>query len=53
MLPLLKEIKQEEAEYAEAQRLIDMLKYFETIPAEYVPTNSLLKEFLGGGNFKY
>ena len=53
VLPLLKEIKQEEAEYAEAQRLIDMLKYFETIPAEYVPTNSLLKEFLGGGNFKY
>lgn len=53
VLPLLKEIKQEEPEYAEAQRLIDMLKYFETIPADYVPTNSLLKEFLGGGNFKY
>lgn len=53
VLPLLEEIKQEEPEYAEARRLIDMLKYFETIPAEYVPTNSLLKEFLGGGNFKY
>lgn len=53
VLPLLKEIKQEEAEYAEAQRLIDMLKYFETIPADYVPTNSLLKEFLGGGSFSY
>lgn len=53
VLPLLKEIKQEEAEYAEAQRLIDMLKYFETIPADYVPTNSLLKEFLGGGSFRY
>ncbi len=53
VLPLLREIKQEEPEYAEAQRLIDMLKYFETIPADYVPTNSLLKEFLGGGNFKY
>lgn len=53
VLPLLKEIKQEEAEYAEAQRLINMLKYFETIPADYVPTNSLLKEFLGGGSFRY
>jgi len=53
VLPLLEEIKQEDAEYAEARRLINMLKYFETIPAEYVPTNSLLKEFLGGGNFKY
>lgn len=53
VMPLLEEIKQDEPEYAEARRLIDMLKYFETIPAEYVPTNSLLKEFLGGGNFKY
>ena len=53
VLPLLEEIKQEEPEYAEAKRLIEMLKYFETIPPEYVPTNSLLKEFLGGGNFKY
>lgn len=53
VMPLLREIKQEEPEYAEAQRLINMLKYFETIPADYVPTNSLLKEFLGGGNFKY
>jgi len=30
-----------------------MLKYFREIPNEYVPTNSLLKEFMGGGNFKY
>ena len=53
VMPLLEEIKQEEPEYAEARRLMDMLKYFQTIPPEYVPTNSLLKEFLGGGNFKY
>ncbi len=53
VMPLLEEIKQEDPEYAEARRLINMLKYFKTIPAEYVPTNSLLKEFLGGGNFKY
>lgn len=53
VMPLLEEIKQEEPEYAEARRLINMLKYFKTIAPEYVPTNSLLKEFLGGGNFKY
>jgi uridine kinase len=53
VMPLLEEIKQEEPEYAEARRLINMLKYFKTIPPEYVPTNSLLKEFLGGGDFKY
>lgn len=52
-LPLLEEIKQEEPEYAEARTLINMLKYFQTISPEYVPTNSLLKEFLGGGSFKY
>lgn len=52
-VPLLEEIRKEEPEYAEAQRLINMLKYFKTIPSEYVPTNSLLKEFLGGGSFKY
>ena len=52
-MPLLEEIKQEEPEYAEAQRLLNMLKYFEPIPANIVPTNSLLKEFLGGGDFKY
>ena len=52
-LPLLEEIKQEDPEYAEAKRLINMLKYFKSIPAEDVPTNSLLKEFLGGGSFQY
>ena len=52
-MPLLEEIKPEEPEYAEARRLINMLRYFEIIPAEYVPANSLIKEFVGGGNFKY
>jgi len=52
-MPLLEEITSEDPEYAEATRLKDMLKYFRTIPTNYVPTNSLLKEFLGGGDFKY
>ena len=52
-LPLLGEITEEEKEYAEARRLINMLKYFKEIPTDYVPTNSLLKEFIGGGVFKY
>ena len=50
-MPLLKEITPEYKEYAEAQRLINILKYFREIPNEYVPNNSLLKEFLGGGTF--
>ena len=52
-MPLLEEITPEEPEYAEARRLINMLKYFRSISAEYVPANSLIKEFVGGGNFKY
>ena len=43
----------EDPEYAEASRLINMLKYFEEIPKEFVQNNSILKEFLGGGDFKY
>mgnify|MGYP001295817348 CR=1 FL=1 len=52
-LSLLEEITNKSPEYAEAQRLKNMLKYFEAIPEKYVPTNSLLKEFIGGGDFKY
>lgn len=52
-LPLLEEIKNDVPEYAEARRLVNFLKYIKEIPAEYVPTNSLLKEFMGGGDFKY
>ena len=51
--PLLEEITPEDKEYAEALRLRNMLKYFKPIPNDQIPTNSLLKEFLGGGDFKY
>ena len=51
VMPLLEEIPETEEEHAEAKRLIDMLKYFEPIPSDIVPSNSLLKEFLGGGDF--
>ena len=52
-IPLLVEIKPSEPEYAEAKRLIEILKYFKSIPANIIPSNSLLKEFLGGGYFVY
>ena len=51
--PLLKEIPIEHPEHAEAQRLLGLLKYIRSIPASEVPTNSLLKEFVGGGDFEY
>ena len=52
-LPLLQEIDSSEPEYAEAKRLCEILQYFEEIPKELIPTNSLLREFLGNGDFKY
>ena len=52
-MPLLKEIDQSHPEHTEAKRIYEMLKYFEPIPQQYVPKNSLLREFIGGGNFEY
>ena len=52
-MPLLQEIPKDKREHAEAVRLVNILKYFESIPSEYIPANSLLKEFLGGGYFEY
>ena len=49
---LLEKITKDEKEYAEAQRLIEILRYFEPISKDIVPSHSLLKEFLGGGDFK-
>ena len=51
-MPLLEKITNDEPEYAEAQRLLEILRYFKPISKDLVPSNSLLKEFLGGGDFK-
>ena len=51
-VPLLKEIEKESPEYSEAKRLLAMFSYFENIPDEAVPDNSLLKEFIGGSIFE-
>ena len=50
-LPLLKKITPKDIEYSEAKRLTSMLEYFEFIPSELVPNNSLLREFIGGSIF--
>ncbi|WP_334159669.1 nucleoside kinase [Muricomes intestini] len=39
-------------EYAEAKRLLKFFDYFVGIGSEPVPTNSLLREFIGGGCFQ-
>ncbi len=50
-IPLLEEIDNSNPEYSEAKRLYRMLGYFESIPADYLPNNSLLREFVGGSIF--
>jgi uridine kinase len=51
--PLLREVPHDVPQYAEAFRLQRFLSYFEPIPAEQIPTTSLLREFLGGSSFHY
>ncbi|MDE7413328.1 MAG: nucleoside kinase [Muribaculaceae bacterium] len=51
--PLLRDVPHSSREYAQAYRLLRFLHYFEPIPAEQVPTTSLLREFLGGSSFHY
>lgn len=45
-------IERNAPEYVEAKRLLKFLDYFLTIGPEYVPANSLLREFIGGGVFQ-
>ena len=49
--PLLFSITKEEPEYAEAKRLLKFLDYFLGVPSESIPSNSILREFVGNGCF--
>ena len=51
-IPLFKEIDQKSPLYSEAKRLHTLLSYFETIDPKDVPSNSLLREFIGGSIFE-
>ncbi len=50
---LLSLVPHDVAEYAEAARLHRFLQYFASISEEFIPSTSLLREFLGGSSFKY
>lgn len=51
--PILSEVREISKANAEAYRLLRFLRYFNYIPDEALPGTSLLREFLGGGSFKY
>lgn len=50
--PLLFSVKEDDPMYSEALRLINFLRNFLAIPSEEVPSDSVLREFIGGSCFK-
>jgi uridine kinase len=51
--PLLRSVKPTMKEYSEAIRLLSFLENFTPIPPQYVPGQSILREFIGESEFKY
>lgn len=50
--PLLEEVTADNPAYAEAQRILDFLKFFKTIEDDSViVNNSIIREFIGGSIF--
>jgi uridine kinase len=50
---LLRAVKPGRREYGEAARLLSFLENFAPIPPQYVPSQSILREFIGDSEFKY
>ena len=50
---ILGEVRECDPENAEAYRFLRFLRYFNYIPDVGLPGTSLLREFLGGGSFRY
>ncbi len=53
LLEAIKEVPKGIARYDEILNMLENISAFETLGDEYVPTDSLLREFIGGGNFRY
>jgi uridine kinase len=51
--PLLNTVKPFHRQYSEARRLLAFLTNFSSIPVQYVPQHSILREFVGGSGFSY
>ena len=49
--PILFSVQKDSKEYPEAKRLLKFLDYFLGVPSDNVPSNSILREFIGGSAF--
>ena len=50
--PLLYSVKSNSPSYNESRRLINSMRNFFTIPSDYVPEDSILREFIGKSSFE-
>ena len=50
--PLLLQIEPGKPGHIEAKRLLTFLQWFEPIPVDPIPDNSILREFVGGSNLE-
>jgi uridine kinase len=50
--PLLRQIRPGTSEYLEAERLLAFLDWFLPAPIEFIPDNSILREFIGGSSLQ-
>ena len=50
--PLLRQIRPGTSEYSEAERLLAALDWFLPAPLEFIPENSILREFIGSSSLK-
>ena len=46
--PLLLQVRPESPHFIESNRLLSLLQWFHSAPADFVPDNSILREFIGG-----
>ncbi|MCL6610915.1 MAG: nucleoside kinase [Peptococcaceae bacterium] len=49
--PLLEEITRDSPQYSEARRLLRILSFFHTVDCSEVPSNSIIREFIGESCF--
>lgn len=50
-MPMLKTIDKSSPYYTTAQRLIKFMKYFPTMKTKNIPSDSLIREFIGGSSY--
>jgi uridine kinase len=50
--PLLRQVPFGTREYIEAKRMLALLEWFQPVPTDLIPDNSILREFVGGSILK-